>query len=1188
MANWQDIFNQIQNTKTFQPLGNNAVQFNEPVNPISSATQSSTPSSSPNSGGIGDMLGQWGKDFGTGFLNQLDNVFVKPFQAAGVLGTTAIGDLINNPNGDFLSNLTHPFTEAAKVYTDPNGSNLLTDKVNNLIGYDPNNHSQLLNDISPGRMTDAALSFFGADGLGKALGAGADAIRGAMQPVQSVYRQAAQQAVQPLDEQSAILNSQVGGIPINLSPTSWSDKINPSMGLNADLGTNPFWESNVNPKMGLSAKVGNVPSELTQNTDWFAGGVMPQFPNDLGRTMTPTNVKFPQINPQLPKTAPMNELDNLFSQAETNGVPSGREYEYLQGLYPTLAGKEGQSFDNLLNSIKDPSDILNNTPRVNAAGITSQDMIKNLLQYEQKPLNEIDAILGSNAGNGIPKALEDSTPWGLNTDVSIPNILKPTDNADLSSLSSMLGSLNKDLAPEELNKVMGTLQRGTGLSAEDLQRIAKLNEYNPTPGSLHLPEELMSKPEDFTANMEGFQDALDSLKNVETPQVIQQMIKDRSGNAVSDWMARRGIFGSGINTLHDAEMNILKNGLAEIPNGKNAIEKWGVDLAGKTGSSGMGDLRSARDAYEMGNGAGDSPVLQQIIAALQHGIPETNSGLLAEQGAGIAAKDLRSNYLPISMDMKNMPDDLKNLFAQNDPTGMQLNRKLTDRTYTLDREFPTNYAAEQAGYAVHDPITSAVLRLQKSHEDVTKINIMKQLEQYGYQTNRVSSAPAPGLVRYMSKDKVNPLNGKFITPDLAQTLTTIFDRRGLANANIPIVSKSLQNFDSLANLARNLTLYTPTVHLRNVFGNALMAAGISPAKYLEAETAMAGKGSPEMNKAVKWAEQTGALGEHYGLDSTTKIQRALGQDGSLLDKAKEGYTAFQNKGLWDREKALRAAVFSQNFEEGLAKGLNESDAANMAREATLKHMVDYSSNNLSTFEREVMSRLDPYYRWHKGNYPLQFSKLADPRYLGKVGGVVGLENNIQRNMTGQNMDQNLGGEDYKLQKPIGNGARESYDNYLPWEEILKVTGQNPANTLFNRLSPWLREPMNQATNNQYYPSQLVTPIGKDYMTGKGYEIANPQASTLQQLLDRAIHAGGHTVLPEDQAIPMAGKALSDILGGGQRDSKYPINNSIDQLLADLSGGFMSSNPISQQKINAQATKEQKWISQNKKALQRGH
>lgn len=675
------------------------------------------------------------------------------------------------------------------------------------------------------------------------------------------------------------------------------------------------------------------------------------------------------------------------------------------------------------------------------------------------------------------------------------------------------------------------------------------------------------------------------LAEAQKPQWLQRL---------QDAMSRWGIMGSGLESSfmkNSGASDIIKNALAGKNNGDEAIQNYIEQLAKETGQSGLNDVVDALHKYEAGEyQQGSNKTFDELLRILHHGVPGTQNGRLAEEAAGVASKQTKDNYFPLRMNPKDMTPQQRSMMdaaASNDGT-MRLNKGNFDQTYNLDRHFDTTAKAQEAGWSVHDPFTSVAKRLLESNRDVSMANMYKELEQAGYMSKvpYVSKTPGSNMVRYFSKDgsKLNALNGKYVNKDLAGTLNTMFDRMPWTHANIPIISPALQHWDKATQFYRNATLYTPMVHLHNVFGNALMGAGISPADYLAAESMMKDPNST----VLKWAQKTGALGEHYGQPIESKINSALG-NASALDKLKAGYSKVQNATLWNREKALRLGVFNKYFQEAVKGGASAADAANVARDATLRHMVDYSSNNLSTFEKEIMTRIDPFYRWHRGNYALQASKMmSDPQYIARTAAVHNVLDKIQRDITGHGLAGNLGGDTGgNLQIPLdGNGNYVNYDTYLPWEETGKLASQNPANTLFNRMNPFMRETMNQATNNQFYPMQAVTPIGKDYMTGGKYEIRNPATSGVDQGISTVKHAFSHTILPEDQAIPSAIKAA--IQGTqGVATGKYPEVPAWMQLAADLSGGFAQSSPTSQNKINAQQHLEKKWLDAYKKAAQKG-
>lgn len=1234
MANWQDLFNQLntqRNAFANQPTPQVAmpgVLDQAKANPSidwSNYTQPQpvAPQAPANSGGLGDTLGQAGKSLWNGTLNDLDYIFTKPIQTAATAVTDPLLYLKNMITGN-TQNQPNVYNDIKSIWSQP-GSDVVKQRGNDLFGWNDQNHGGMANSFSPGNLLDIGSQVFGGSAEGKVAGAVGDLMKPLInRGAGSIYRQAVEEAANPTAQATE-------GAMNNQPQAPWQYTVPQDAGVGANIGSTPGvlndWampqagaeSAALNAKVptDLPATLGDAPTIEQQAMEQANNYMSKQKPlPSFDRQMTPTNMQFPQIQPQPLQTPTMKnaaqELEQLFNLAGENGTPAGREYEYLQGLYPTMAGTEGVSFDELLKQLDAPN--VGATPRVNSAGVTSKDMISNLLNMEHKPLDEMQTALDAKVGDKIPPVLN-GDPMSLGARMgNTPAALKAGETPDMTDLASMLDSLGKDISTTDKSDLLNTLGKGTGLRPDDLENIANLNKLNPTKGAFDLPD-LLENPtgEAATASTEhpnpttelpdqfpsaeevykGLGDKFDSPLLQQNP-LLAQAQKPQFLQRIQDAMAKYGIMGSGIESQSvksAGESDIIKNRLAAINNGKESIENYITKLAKETGQDGMNDLWKQVYDYESGNlpHVDTNSTLGKLIHALHHGIDGSESGLQAEQSAGVAAKNLRENYFPITMNMKDMPEDLRNIMdaaASTDPH-IRLNRRSLDRTYTLDRQFPSNYQAQEQGYAVHDPFTSVASRLIKSNHDVHMAKMYQELRDNGYQSSRVSERPGQDLVRYMSKDgNPNVLNGSYVHKDLASTLNNVFDRTPWANANIPVISPALQNWDKMTHFFRNATLYTPMTHLHNVFGNALMAAGISPGDYMAAEKALS---SAPDSLAVQMAKKTGALGEDFGQSTATKIQRALGNDGGLKGKLGDFYSNFQNKGLWNREKALRQAVFTKYFQEAVNRGLGTSEAANVARDSTLHHMVDYSNNNLSTFEKEVMSRVDPFYRWHKGNYGLQASKIvSDPAYMRKVAQAQALMNNAQENMTGHDMNGNIGGNDLKLQVPMGDGQNyESYDPYLPFQETGKLIGQNPANTMFNRLNPFIREGMSQATNNQYYPSQSVTPTGKDYMTGNNYAIANPATSALDQILARGGHALTHTVLPTDQAIPSAVKAAIQGVQGATQTGKYPEVPALDQLLADLTGGFTQSSPTSEQKVFKQNKLEKKWLDAYKKAAQRG-
>lgn len=700
---------------------------------------------------------------------------------------------------------------------------------------------------------------------------------------------------------------------------------------------------------------------------------------------------------------------------------------------------------------------------------------------------------------------------------------------------------NPDYPAEDLQKMFN-------LSKESIDKVVSTN-----PAHVELPEGFLSHIPDLSEHPEAM-----------------ALFGQHKVSALDNVLSNNSLFNSGLNSLSPTLRNEILNGLAERSNGHGAIHDFGLNVANdavKTGESAT--LEDSRHAFET-TGV-HTPITQALSDALTNGVAGSNSGLANLTKAGIAPKKLRSNYIPISINKASLPERL--LGSKSTKTG----KGVTRQNYNIERDFDTAHQARGAGYKVDNAVTSTVKTLKAHHQDVSNLKILHSIKDKGIQTGEVSKAAAPGLKLFNASDKTNPLNGMYLAKGLHKYVTTEFDRTALANANIPLVSPVLKGYDKLMGLTRNLTLYNPSVHLHNVFGNALLGFGIKPSTYMDAERALskAGGASAEMQKSLKYAEKTGALHSDSYNQIGTQISRVL--------KGKQAngiYQKFQNAGLWDREKALRLGVFHDSFQHTLAKGMSEMDAANVARDLTNKHMVDYSKNNLSTFEREVMSRLDPFYKWHKGNYPLQFSRLADPAAVGRYAGYHNVVDNVQRQLTGHGMNQNVGDgkEKFHLQIPLGNGQFISFDPYMPQDEIWKMLAEPGANFGYNRLASPIRELLAQATNQKFYPTESVTPDGREYLAGDKYHITNSSDSTGKQALDRLNHLKNGTLLPPDQPISTFIQSLNQLIGNGTTDERSVP--AIAKLLLSLTGGFASPTPISQDKLDAQTYLENQYNAKN--------
>jgi hypothetical protein len=331
-------------------------------------------------------------------LKGADYALTKPIQTVELAALNPLQQLQDMFNNGTQKGITHTFDS-----WNQNGQNFLDqmkdlwskpfastapDAINNYFGTNSANNTVQSGplaglDYSPGNLLDLAGQTFGPSGLGALAKAG---------------------------------KATVGSIGLENAARSAAE----IPGIEGMGPETPNW-SNVPNDLGSSANIGDIPDILNA-------------PSKIVDSTRPSNVNFPQFTPK--KWSPAGtdeasqELEQLLNLAKENGVPAGREYEYLQGLYPTMAGREGVSFDELLNQIKNPLDALE-AKKVNAYGVPSTEAVKGLLKYPEF-LNETNASLGSKLDE-IPdflKGIEEAAPTSSsNTLEDLGGILKNPDIA---------------------------------------------------------------------------------------------------------------------------------------------------------------------------------------------------------------------------------------------------------------------------------------------------------------------------------------------------------------------------------------------------------------------------------------------------------------------------------------------------------------------------------------------------------------------------------------------------------------------------------------------------------------------------------------------------------------------------------------------------------------------------------------
>lgn len=1210
MANWQDIFNQIQNTKTFQPLGNNAVQFDTPVNPIGSATQSSTPASSDT--GTGSPFSDLGKGFlgvgtslgdvGKGLLDGLvktGNSSLALWNDLNAGGRQAV-DEWNNPNvtnpgsamlGDLGNMLGNIKTDIGNVWS--GNVDQSNDTVRNTF-QNAYNGTPMGNKFAENAQLYGMPFFDPIPGaaIGGLLKGGAE-VAGRIPGIADRIEQAtAKQAGKAFDSAypempvpqppGLMTDDQINKMLSGQEVPSLADMLN-GMG----KGEPPIYGK----EMGNAAE-GEVPSladmlnQINKNNETIpadlnmrlrgpqsAQYLIDNYNNYAKWLNTPPMQNGKQLASWLAEQGPKIGLD--FGEGDLRDLAKTSEgYRTLQSwaqeIYPeisqfearNMAASNGHDLDALMNGAKQSmNDLRPDTTitRDQLAQLTGRGTDSGLGS------SELDAFV--NGGRNVPKE-------------SINNPLEatgqPTANIAENAPDNLLSSL---LGPKPINTIGDINSVNKAKIPENfLSDLAKMD----IPGAV-------AKNEARSVYRQAAIDAANGMSpGDKLSYVLNNAIKQNVGDRLTNALYAMGV-GSGIDKLPESMRNAFLNNRGQLGEGKDTLTQFFKDYASTAANSGMtaDRLKVARDALEAGKfDSITDPEAASIIKKLQdftmNGAAGIHSGLQAELASKLLDNtQLLNNYLHMSIDPKSGPL-LERFLGQQ--IADQTAKKTITQGYAKERKFASAAAAEQAGYKVRDPISSTLDRLLESHQDLMNQKLFQELKDLGMAHGLVSERPTAGLQKFTSANgSVNPLHGMYLSDPVAR----------LANGieRVPFAMRSglggtvARGWDRMTNLYKLLNLYNPLVHNHNTFANALMSFGLDPAHYANAEATLGtrtgkmlgGSATPEMQQSLEWAKRTGALGNEYTPSAFTDIERTL-NGGSLGLKYKigQGINAIQEHGLWNREEALRLGVFHQAFQAGMEKGLPAEQAANAARDTVNKYMVDYSNHNLSTIEKELFTRLDPFYKWHKGNYALQAANYGDTNALMRIANFNKARSGLNEYLTGHPQDQNIGDNKQKninVQMPTGKG-NFSFDLYSPTDDLQKMLGETLGSFAWNHTVPQVKEGVDQIANRQFYPFGWTAPEEKQHLAN--LPITRATDSNSDAMMERLNHMFG-------TFAPSYAQGAKEAMMGSNSQNPAPM---IDQFLVNLLGGFSSPSLVTPQSVGASKAAEMKFLQQEmRKSMQ---
>jgi hypothetical protein len=303
--------------------------------------------------------------------------------------------------------------------------------------------------------------------------------------------------------------------------------------------------------------------------------------------------------------------------------------------------------------------------------------------------------------------------------------------------------------------------------------------------------------------------------------------------------------------------------------------------------------------------------------------------------------------------------------------------------------------------------------------------------------------------------------------------------------NEEATKKFLKLYDKVLGFWKgSVTGLFPSFHTRNFVGgtfNNYIAGVTNPARYLEADKIARGvEGALTTKLGTKYtyteirnmAEKAGVFGQPGYLDVMREVEKDInkGPVQKLLDTPKHAMEFVENR--------LRMPLFIDRIIKG--------DSAKEAANQVIKFHFDYAPETLAPFEQNVMKRLMPFYRWTRGNIPLQLEQMV--KQPGKYAGLGKLVDNLQ-------VDKEKAKEEFPILPPymreglpIRLGEKGGFSQYLyglglPVEDVNRLWKGSPQRTLASavgELSPILKYPIEVATGQNLFTGEPIDANNRVY------------------------------------------------------------------------------------------------------------
>lgn len=364
-------------------------------------------------------------------------------------------------------------------------------------------------------------------------------------------------------------------------------------------------------------------------------------------------------------------------------------------------------------------------------------------------------------------------------------------------------------------------------------------------------------------------------------------------------------------------------------------------------------------------------------------------------------------------------------------------------------------------------------------------------------------------VRYIQPK--NPLYDGVLLPKAiaheVDKVTGIFTDPSTANDLLKYYDKALNVFKG------SVTGWFPAFHTRNAIGGMFnnWLAGVKDVKlYKISDDIARGKNGSIVTKMgttytyddVRMiAERYGITGQPGIIDAMKNIEEVYNLDAmSGIRKGAKKFSEYPRVAMEFVEDRVRIPLFIDRLKKG--------DDVEQAVKSVFQYHFDYTPEGLTAFEKNVMKRVLPFYRWTRGNVPLQIMEMAKQpgKYatLAKVRENFNLASGKTTVADEENVLPQWMREMYLFRLPGDVGTPKYLQLDLPIDDLNKLPfTQSGRREIISLLSPFIKYPIEVIGNrNIYYGSEIYdATLPREFQTAKTVETLKYLPDPLKRYLN---------------------------------------------------------------------------------------